>query len=610
MTTGLATSARSGYCGDVCTGQIGREIVLKGWVHHRRDHGGILFIDLRDRAGLVQIVFDPDEFSPELFERATHLKYEDVLAVRGKVRPRPEGTVNPNMKTGEVEILLGAYEILATAAPLPFPLDEFTKASEELRLKYRYLDLRRPEMQQSLMTRARLTRTMHTVLDAQGFIEVETPCLTRSTPEGARDFLVPSRLMPGTFYALPQSPQLFKQLLMVSGLDRYYQIVRCFRDEDLRANRQPEFTQLDIEMSFIVPEDLYTVMEALMREIFREIKGLDLPRPFPRLSYAEAMLRYGSDKPDLRFGLEIKDITAQIQAGGCDFKVFNDILAEEGSVIRALCVAGGGEKYSNTQLKPGGELPAYAARHGAKGLAWFRVVEAAGTPALESSISKFFQPDLQARMIEAVGAKPGDLILIVADQAPIAANALGQIRLKIARELGLILEGKFEFCWITDFPLLEWDAEAKRWSSMHHPFTMPRAEDWDKLESDPGAVHALAYDLALNGEEIGGGSIRIHRPDLQSRIFRILGIGDEEARNKFGFLLDAFQYGAPPHGGIAFGVDRMMMILLGTDSIRDVIAFPKTQTGADLMCAAPNEVDEKQLRELHLRSTVQKKEKE
>ena len=602
----MATTPRTCYCGDVTAQRDGQEIVLKGWVHNRRDHGGIIFIDLRDRAGLVQIVFDPEMFTPARFEEASRLRYEDVLVVRGKVRPRPEGTVNPNLKSGEIEVLLTDYEVLATSAVLPFPIDEHQKVNEDLRLKYRYLDLRRPEMQRNLMERARLSRLMRAALDAEGFIEVETPCLTRSTPEGARDFLVPSRLMPGNFYALPQSPQLFKQLLMVSGLDRYYQIVRCFRDEDLRANRQPEFTQLDIEMSFIVPEDLYAIMEAMMRSIFKEMKGIELPAKFERIPYDEAMMRYGSDKPDRRFGLEIRDIGAAVAAGGCEFKVFNEMLAEGKTVIRALCVEGGGDKYSNTQLKPGGELPAYASRHGAKGLAWFRVVEAEGKPALESSISKFFQPECQARIIATLGAKVGDLILVVADKAKIAANALGQIRLKLGKELGLIPEGKYEFVWVTDFPLLEWDEEEKRWFSTHHPFTMPNYEDWDKLESDPGAVKSLAYDLALNGEEIGGGSIRIHRPDLQARIFTALGIGEEEAKNKFGFLMDAFQYGAPPHGGIAFGVDRVLMSLLGAESIRDVIAFPKTQTGADLMCAAPSGVDEKQLRELHIKSTAKK----
>ncbi len=605
MSTAPIDTPRTSYCAEVTTDQIGREVVLKGWAHHRRDHGGVLFIDLQDRSGLVQIVFDPDEFTAELFEAATHIKLESVLAVRGTVRRRPEGTVNPNLKTGEVEVLLSAYEILSMAAPLPFPIDEQFNANEDLRLKYRYLDLRRPEMQRNLMKRAQVTRAMRRVLDAHGFIEVETPCLTRSTPEGARDFLVPSRLVPGTFYALPQSPQLFKQLLMVSGLDRYYQIVRCFRDEDLRANRQPEFTQLDIEMSFPTPEEIYTIMETMFAEIWRELLGIEIKTPFDRITYAEAMARYGSDKPDRRFGLEIQDLTGAVMAGGCEFKVFNDIVAD-GATIRGLCVPGGGEKYSNTQLKPGGELPAFAARHGAKGLAWFRVVEKDGALALDSSISKFFKPECQARMIEAAGGKAGDLILIVADKPAVAAPALGQLRLKIGNEMGMIPQGAYAFCWVTDFPLLEWSEEDKRWTSMHHPFTMPNPEDWDKLESDPGAVRSIAYDLALNGEEVGGGSIRIHRRDIQERVFRALGIGDEEAKNKFGFLMDAFQYGAPPHGGIAFGLDRMMMIILGVGSIRDVIAFPKTQTGSCLMTQAPATVDDGQLKELALKSLVKR----
>ncbi len=605
MATELTTAPRTGRCAEITTGHIGQDVVLKGWVHNRRDHGGVLFIDLRDRSGVMQVVFDPEELPADAFDAATHLKYESVIAVRGRVRHRPEGTVNANLPTGAIEVLLSAYELLAPAETVPFPIDEHTTANEDLRLRYRYLDLRRPSMQRALIERARVSRTMRRVLDGHGFIEVETPCLTRSTPEGARDFLVPSRLIQGTFYALPQSPQLFKQLLMVAGMDRYYQIVRCFRDEDLRANRQPEFTQLDIEMSFVTPPDLYEIMEEMMAEIFREIRGVEVPRPFDRMPYAEAMLRYGSDKPDRRFALEIRELTDAVRAGGCDFKVFHDILAE-GGVVRGLCLPGGGDKYSNTQLKPGGELPAYAARHGAKGLAWFRVTGEAGAPALDSSISKFFQPECQQRIIAAAGAVPGDLILVVADKAAAAAPALGQLRLKLAAEQGLIDKDALNFVWITDFPLLEWSAEEKRWFSMHHPFTMPNPEDWEKLESDPGAVRALAYDLALNGEEIGGGSIRIHRRDLQAKVFSVLGIGEEEAKNKFGFLLDALQFGAPPHGGIAFGLDRMMMILLGTNSIRDVIAFPKTQTGSDLMVQAPSSVDDAQLKELGIRSTVPK----
>ncbi|MEN6625936.1 MAG: aspartate--tRNA ligase [Candidatus Sumerlaeia bacterium] len=601
----LIDTPRTSYCAEVSTAQVGQEVVLKGWAHHRRDHGGVLFIDLQDRSGPVQVVFDPDEFPKDAFEAATHIKLESVLAVRGKVRPRPEGTVNPNLKTGEIEVLLSEYEVLSTAAPLPFPIDEQFNANEDLRLKYRYLDLRRPEMQQNLIKRAQVSRAMRRVLDGFGFVEVETPYLTRSTPEGARDFLVPSRLVQGTFYALPQSPQLFKQLLMVSGLDRYYQIVRCFRDEDLRANRQPEFTQLDIEMSFPHVPELFAIMEKMMAEIWRELLGVEIKTPFDQLTYADAMSRYGSDKPDRRFAMEIKDLSAAVTAGGCEFKVFNDIVAE-GATIRGLCVPGGGEKYSNTQLKPGGELPAFAARHGAKGLAWFRVVEKDGTLALDSSISKFFQPPCQARMIEAAGAKAGDLILIVADKFAVAAPALGQLRLKLGAEMGMIPQGVFSFCWVTDFPLLEWNDEDNRFYAMHHPFTMPNPEDWDKLESDPGAVRSVAYDLALNGEEIGGGSIRIHRRDLQERVFRALGIGDEEAKNKFGFLMDAFQYGAPPHGGIAFGLDRLMMSVLGAASIRDVIAFPKTQTGSCLMTQAPATVDDAQLKELALKSLVKR----
>ena len=597
----LADTPRSCRCVEVSTDHLGRELVLKGWTRHRRDHGGVLFIDLVDRSGLVQVVFDPEEFSPEDFDRASRIKLESVLAVRGKVRRRPEGTVNPALPTGEIEVLLSDYEILSPAATLPFPIDEHFNAGEDQRLRYRYLDLRRPEMQRNLVMRAQVARTIRRTLDEHGFIEVETPCLTRSTPEGARDFLVPSRLMQGSFYALPQSPQLFKQLLMVAGMDRYYQIVRCFRDEDLRANRQPEFTQLDVEMSFITPPELFAVMETTMAAVWREALGVEIKTPFDRVPFDEAMARYGSDKPDRRFAMEIRDLTGAVAGGGCEFKVFNDLLEGGKAVIRGLCVPGGGERYSNTQLKPGGELPSYAERHGAKGLAWFRVTGAEGAAALDSSISKFFSTDCQRRMIEAAGAAPGDLILIVADRPAVAANALGQVRLKLGAEMGLIPEGVYDFCWVTDFPLLEWNPEERRWYSMHHPFTMPAPEDLERLESDPGSVRALAYDMALNGEEIGGGSIRIHRRDVQERVFRALGIGDEEAREKFGFLMEALQFGAPPHGGIAFGLDRILMLILGAPSIRDVIPFPKTQTGSDLMVAAPSAVDEAQLRELGLR---------
>lgn len=610
MANSLMESRRTSYCGEVTAANDGQEIILKGWVQNLRDHGGVQFIDLRDRSGLVQIVFDPDMFSAEVFEQASRLKHEDVLAVHGKVRMRDAEAINPNMTTGEIEVLLDNYEVLSHAETLPFQVDEHSKVGEDHRLKYRYLDLRRPQMQRNIIERARISSVVRRYLDGTGFIDIETPMLTKSTPEGARDFLVPSRMHPGSFYALPQSPQIFKQLLMVSGFDRYYQIVKCFRDEDLRANRQPEFTQIDIEMSFVTCDDIYEVMEGLMADVFREVKGIEIQTPFDRLSYREAMDRFGSDKPDRRFGLEIKDISEAISTGGCEFKVFNDIAAKAGSVIRAICVPGGGEKYSNTQLKPGGELPNFAADHGAKGLAWFRVAEAEGKLVLDSSISKFFAAECQTRVIETLGAAAGDLILIVADALNVAANALGNVRLKLGRDLGLIDDTQYNFCWVTDFPLLEWDAATKRWYAMHHPFTMPHPEDWDKLESDPGAVRSLAYDLALNGEEVGGGSIRIHRSDLQQKAFAALGIGDEEARMKFGFLLDGLRYGAPPHGGIAFGLDRLVMLLLGVNSIRDVIAFPKTQNGTCLLAEAPSEVDLEQLRELKLKSTVKKKTEE
>jgi aspartyl-tRNA synthetase len=607
--TELYNQPRSCYCGEVTRDDLNREIVVKGWVQNHRDHGGIYFVDLRDREGLLQIVFDPDELSPDDFGQATRLKYESVIAARGIVRDRLEGKVNPNMKTGEIEVLIKSFEILSLSETIPFPVDEYSSTSEDLRLKFRYLDLRRPQMQRMLAERAHVCRIMRRALDEEGFVEVETPMLNKSTPEGARDFLVPSRLIAGTFYALPQSPQIFKQLLMVGGLDKYYQIVKCFRDEDLRANRQPEFTQLDVEMSFITPDELFTVIEKMMAAIFSEVIDVEVSTPFDRIPYDEAVRRYGSDKPDRRFGLEIQELTRAFSSG-CEFKVFNDIVAGGDAVIRGICVPSGGEKYSNTQLKPGGEMPNFAATHGAKGLAWFRVVEKEGLVILESSISKFFDTDCQAEVIKSAGASPGDLILIVAASEKVAANALGQLRLKIADDMELVPPGRYDLVWVTDFPLLDWSTEDKRWVSTHHPFTMPHPEDWDKLETAPGAVRSLAYDLALNGEEAGGGSIRIHRRDIQERVFRALGIDDDEAQEKFGFLMEAFRYGAPPHGGIAFGLDRIMMILLGTDSIRDVIAFPKTQTGACLMSNAPGEVDFKQLHELYLKSTVKKKEPE
>ncbi|GAB4324397.1 MAG: aspartate--tRNA ligase [Candidatus Sumerlaeia bacterium] len=603
----LETAPRSIYCGQAREEHIGQTLIVKGWLGSGRDHGGLIFGDLRDREGVLQIVFDPDQLPPDKFAEAHRLKDEWVLAVQGTLRRRPEGTVNDRIPTGAVELLVSDFIVLNRSDLPPFSIDEYANAGEEVRLRYRYLDLRRPRMQRIMRTRSLITRTVRAYLDSVGFLEIETPILTKSTPEGARDFLVPSRLVPGAFYALPQSPQLFKQILMVAGYDKYYQIARCFRDEDLRANRQPEFTQIDMEMSFITPDDLFTVCEGMMAAVFKAVLGLDIPIPFPRMSYAQAMLRYGSDKPDLRFGMEICDITDALRAGGCTFRVFHDCIAE-GGVVRALVVPGGGPRFSNTQLKPGGELPAFAARHGAKGLAWFRVQPPAGgadMPALESSIAKFFDADCQARLLQATGAAPGDLILIVADGAPAAANALGQLRLFLGRELDLIPQDKFAFSWILDFPLFEWNADERRWDPMHHPFTSPRLEDIPLLDTDPAAVRAQAYDLTLNGEEAGGGSIRIHRPDVQQKVFNLIGIDAEAARAKFGFLLDALRFGAPPHGGIAFGLDRLVMILTGTDSIREVIPFPKTQTGTDLMCDAPSAVSERQLKELRLKSLVE-----
>lgn len=599
MPTDLNQIPRTSYCGDVRANHVGNEVVLKGWAHYRRDHGGLIFVDLRDREGLVQIVLDPSELPAEQFEQAHKLHSEDVLAIRGKVRRRPEGTENANLKTGEIEVVASEFQILSTSEPLPFKVDEHSTASEDIRLRYRYLDLRRPGMQSNMRTRYEMIRTVRNYLDKNGFIEMETPMLTRSTPEGARDYLVPSRVNAGHFYALPQSPQLFKQILMVSGFDKYYQIARCFRDEDLRQNRQPEFSQIDIEMSFITPEDIYRLIEGMIQAIWREIKGVEIPAPFRRMNYDEAMLKYGSDKPDLRFALEIRDVT-DVFKSGCNFKVFTSAF-ESGGVGRALCVPGGSVKYSNTQLKPGGELPDHAARYGAKGLAWFRVEEEGGKTVLNSTITKFFEPACLEALVKAVDAKVGDLILIVADKPNVAATAMGQLRLLIGKQQKLIDTSRNEFVWITDFPFVEWDETEKRWQALHHPFTSPNWSDLEFLESDPGRVRSQAYDLAMNGEEMGGGSIRIHRSDIQEQAFRVLGIEKEEARAKFGFLLDALSYGAPPHGGIAFGVERLVMKLQGTESIRDVIAFPKTQSASCLMTEAPSVVDSRQLQELGVR---------
>lgn len=595
-----SNTSRTFYCGETREDHVGQSVRLYGWVQNWRDHGGLIFIDLRDREGIVQIVFDPEHLPAERFEAAHRLRSEDVLSILGKVRERPADTANPKLPTGNVEVLLDEFELLAHAEPLPFKPDDRATASEDLRLRYRYLDLRRPAMYESMKMRAGLFRSVRSYLDSEGLLEIETPILTKSTPEGARDFLVPSRTNQGTFYALPQSPQLFKQILMVGGLDRYYQIARCFRDEDLRANRQPEFTQIDIELSFVTPEDIYALGEGMMSAIYRDLKDIELETPFPRMPYAEAMLRFGSDKPDLRFDLEIKEVTEAFRVG-CEFKVFNTIL-EKGGVARALCVPGGADKFSNTQLKIGGELPEYVARYGAKGLAWFRAEAAdGGKTVLTSNITKFFKPECLDKLVETSGATPGDLVLIICDQPKKAANALGHLRLYLGQQLELIDKEALALCWITDFPQFDWDEDAKRWDVLHHPFTAPNPEDIDRLESDPGSVRSLGYDLTLNGEEVGGGSIRIHQKEVQEKVFRILKISPENAAAKFGFLLDALSFGAPPHGGIAFGLDRLMMILQDRDSIRDVIAFPKTQSAACPMTEAPSPVDGAQLKDLGIR---------
>ncbi|MFP4579206.1 MAG: aspartate--tRNA ligase [Candidatus Sumerlaeia bacterium] len=602
MVAGLNTSPRSCYCGEVRSSDIDKEITLKGWVHNRRDHGGLIFIDLRDRTGLCQVVLDPSRMNPDKFKQAHSLRSEFVLAIRGKVIPRIEGTVNPNLPTGEIEVEVEEFELLNRSKPVPFKLDEYAHVTEDIRLKFRYLDLRRPEMQRNVMMRAKVTSAVRSYLDRNGFLEIETPILNKSTPEGARDFLVPSRLMPGEFYALPQSPQIFKQILMVSGYDKYYQMAKCFRDEDLRANRQPEFTQIDIEMSFITPEEIYAPMEGMMKHVFKQALDYDVETPFQRMSWADSMLRYGSDKPDLRFGLEIHELTEIFQSGGCDFRVFNTVL-ESGGVIRGFRVPGGGEMYSTTQLKPEGDLNKTVRTYGAGGMAWFRVEEAGEkAPAgMASNITKFFSEELLGKLRQELGAEEGDLILLVADKPGIAAESLGQLRLKVARDNDLIDKSKPCFCWVTDFPLFEYDEKTREYSPSHHPFTMPHEEDIEHLKNgELGKVRAYAYDLALNGEEVGGGSIRIHNMEIQSLIFKTLGISEEEAQAKFGFLLEALQYGAPPHGGIAFGMDRLMMIILGEDSIREVIPFPKTQTGACLMSGAPSGVASDQLGELNL----------
>jgi aspartyl-tRNA synthetase len=589
---------RTHYCGQVDESQIGEEISVCGWVHRRRDHGGVIFVDLRDREGLLQVVFDPDR--AEIFAEAERIRGEYVLAVKGKVRQRPEGTINPNMKTGQIEVLAHELITLNDSETPPFHHDE--NANEELRLKYRYLDLRREEMLGNLRLRHAVTRAMRNFLDSSGFIDVETPMLTRATPEGARDYIVPSRTHPGKFFALPQSPQIFKQLLMMSGLDRYYQIVRCFRDEDLRADRQPEFTQLDIEMSFVDEEDVMGTMEQLVQTLFREVMDIELPAPFPRMSHADAMHRFGSDKPDLRIPLELVEVADLMDS--VEFKVFAGPAADPEGRVAALCLPGGNQ-LSRKEID---DYTAYVARYGARGLAYIKVNDVTGgRDGLQSPILKFLPDDAIGGIMQRTGAADGDLVFFGADKARVVNDALGALRVKLGEDRGLV-SADWQPLWVVDFPMFEKDQVSKRWTSLHHPFTAPAVNDADALRNEPGTVLSRAYDMVLNGSEIGGGSIRIHDQAMQAAVFEMLGISDEEAEEKFGFLLRALEYGCPPHGGIAFGLDRMIMLMAGAESIRDVIAFPKTQSASCPLTNAPGEVSQEQLKETGIRLRPPRKE--
>ncbi|XWN53648.1 aspartate--tRNA ligase [Anoxybacillus flavithermus] len=581
---------RTHYCGEVTDMAIGQTVRLKGWVQKRRDLGGLIFIDLRDRTGIVQIVFSPD-VSKEALQVAETIRSEYVLDVEGTVVQREEGQVNPNLPNGTIEVHATHVTILSEAKTPPFPISDKTDVSEDVRLKYRYLDLRRPVMFQTFQMRHQVTKAIRDFLDEEGFLEVETPILTKSTPEGARDYLVPSRVHPGEFYALPQSPQIFKQLLMVAGFERYYQIARCFRDEDLRADRQPEFTQVDIETSFMSQDDILAMIERMMARVMKVAKGVDISIPFPRMSYDEAIARYGSDKPDTRFGLELVDLSEQVK--DCGFKVFASAV-QNGGQVKAINVKGAADKYSRKDIDA---LTEYVARYGAKGLAWLKV-EADG---LKGPIAKFFNEDEQKQMMQTLEAETGDLLLFVADKKSVVADALGALRSKLGKDLQLIDESAFHFLWITDWPLFEYDEEEGRYYAAHHPFTMPVREDVPKFETDPASVRAQAYDLVLNGYELGGGSLRIFERDIQEKMFKTLGFTEEQAREQFGFLLEAFEYGTPPHGGIALGLDRLVMLLAGRSNLRDTIAFPKTASASCLLTEAPSAVSEEQLEELHLR---------
>ena len=580
---------RTHYCNDLGIDNVGEQVTLMGWVLRRRDHGGVIFIDLRDRRGITQVVFNP-EVNLEVHAKAHQIRSEWVLAVKGTVEARPGDMANPKLKTGGIEILVDELRILNVSETPPFPLDEDGEVSDNLRLQYRYLDLRRPEMSANLVIRHKAVQAIRNYLNDNDFLDIETPMLTRSTPEGARDYLVPSRVNAGRFYALPQSPQLFKQLLMIAGMDRYYQIVKCFRDEDLRADRQPEFTQIDLELSFVDEEQVISMTEGMIKVLFKETLGLDLEPPFNRLTFDESMDRFGTDRPDMRFGMELVDLTAI--AAECSFKVFRSIADKKGTV-RAIN-AKGCATFSRKELDV---LTDYAVQFGAKGLAWVKMKE---DGEWQSPIAKFFTDEERAEIVAATDAVPGDLLFFGADSSKVVFQVLSELRVELANRLGLLKKDDFNFVWITDFPLVEYDEKEKRFQALHHPFTAPKVTDIDKLESDPGKVYSRAYDLVLNGTEVGGGSIRIHQKDLQEKVLDVLGIGEQEANDKFGFLLRALELGAPPHGGLAFGLDRLLMLITGGDSIRDVIAFPKTQKATCPLTDAPARVARKQLTELHI----------
>ncbi|MGE0822010.1 MAG: aspartate--tRNA ligase [Candidatus Binatia bacterium] len=587
----LGSWQRSCYCGEPRPAQIGQELTLMGWVQARRDHGGVTFFDLRDRSGLVQVVCNP-QVSSLAHDVAKDIRTEYVVAVRGLLAHRPPDTANQNLPTGEVELIATEVRVLNIARTPPFPIENETEPAENTRLRYRYLDLRRPRMFENLRLRHRLAKGVRDYLDSQGFLEVETPFLIRSTPEGARDYLVPSRVNPGSFYALPQSPQLYKQLLMIASFDKYFQIVRCFRDEDLRADRQPEFTQIDIEMSFVQPDDIFALTEGMMVTLCRDVKELEISSPFPRMTHAEAMKRFGNDKPDIRFGLELCELSTLFQK--TDIKVFQDVVAQ-GGIIRGIVIPNA--PFSRSEIDA---LLPLAASFGAKGLAWIRVTDTGW----QSPLAKFVQDEQKNRIAAVLGLKVGDLLLIVADKEKVVCDVLSRLRLYLGDKLDVIPKNEFRFLWVTDFPLLDYDEDAKRYVAMHHPFTSPQDEDIVLLEQDPSRVRAKAYDLVLNGVELGGGSIRNYRSDLQQKVFSSLGISEVEAQEKFGFLLEALSYGAPPHGGIAFGFDRLAMLFAGADSLREVIAFPKTAKALCLMTQTPSPVDPKQLRELSIRVDI------